>query len=198
MKKVITSITIALLPFAAIVSNVHAQDLNADRSTETEKQQAITASLNKPVTKQSTTANLINSSSKSAKEVKKAAREFRQFNKISNNFDRAYQGATNVSWKKEKSGYSCSFNYNGLQNLAFYNNGGSLHNSMVSYDEHRLDEDVKSIIKDAYRDYKIVVVNEVHQGNIVVYAVTIENDKNIKVVTVCEGELNIYEEYRKG
>lgn len=68
---------------------------------------------------------------------------------------------------------------------------------MISYYEQTLPDDVKSIVKDHYEDYKIAKVNEVHQDNIVVYVVTIENDKNIKLVTVCEGELNIYQEYKK-
>ena len=68
---------------------------------------------------------------------------------------------------------------------------------MVTYNGQRIPADVKAIVKGAYKGYTITWVNEIHQDDIVVYLVSLENEDSIKQVTVCNGEMNIYRAYKK-
>ena len=81
--------------------------------------------------------------------------------------------------------------------MAWYSNSGAQTYAMVSYDESLLRKDVKRIVNNAFEDYNILLVNEIHKDGIQIFVLTIENEKNIKLVTVCEGELNIYKQYKK-
>lgn len=198
MKKVISSIVIAIIISTAMPHNVQAQDYALStmpiRKTFIQPEES---TLDTTVTLETTKLKLENSTSKSMKEVKRAAREFKQFNRLSKNFEARFKGASNVIWDKHETGFNGFFTKDGLRNMVCYSKYGYLLNSMVTYYEDRLDKSIKRIIKDAYEDYKILLVNEVRQDGITVYVVTIENEKNIKLVTVCEGEINIYKEYKK-
>lgn len=198
MKKIITSIAIALLTATVMSTQLPAQDF-ASSTMPIKKTFILPAEVYEDtlVTLESTKANLANSSSGSMKEVKKAAREFKQFNRINKSFERNYKGASDVKWNKHETGYTGMFMKDGMRHMAWYNNGGAQTYAMITYYESNLSNEVKEIVNNAYKDYKILLVNEVHKDDIIIHVITIENEKNIKLVTVCEGQLNIYKEYRK-
>lgn len=85
MKMVITSIAIAIITSTAMPHTAQAQDYAF--STMPIKKTFIQSEESTPdttVTLESAKMNLENSASKSMKEVKKAAREFKQFNRLIN------------------------------------------------------------------------------------------------------------------
>ncbi len=184
MKKVITSLALFLLPALALTGGLQAQQFpSPSMASFTKTSHSLTTSGN--------------SNPKSTKEMKKAARESRQFSRVTQAFEQAYPGATFISWTRQNNAYAGTFTQNGLKHLVWFRTDGSLINSMVTYGAQHLPEDVSKLVKSSYKDYTISLVNEVHQDDIVVYLVTLENEKFIKQVTVCEGDINLYKSYRK-
>lgn len=148
-----------------------------------------------------TTANamggLANSSAKSARELRKAERETRQFARITNAFSHHFENVSGVRWSSGKSEFVASFIKDGNRNTAWYNKGGNLLYSMQTYTADKLPHREQAIIRNEYNGYKMTSVDEVRQHDIIVYVVHLENDRNIKLITVCDGATNVYREYRK-
>lgn len=132
-----------------------------------------------------------------AKESRKTEREKAHFAKTTKAFDRDFANAGTVQWSSAKSGYTAMFTKDNVKTIAWYGKGGNLTHTMLSYGPEKLPAREQDVIASAYDGYKITYVNEVHQDNIVVYVVHLESDRNIKLVTVCDGVTNIYREYQK-
>ena len=72
------------------------------------------------------------------------------------------------------------------------------YHSLKGYFEDKLDRTVRGIVKQKYYDYKITYVQEVETGANVgmpTYMVHIEGDNDFKIVKVCDGAMDIYEEF---
>jgi hypothetical protein len=183
MKKILFLNFIALVPFL-----MNAQDL----------------ALNKNVTLPgAATASITNATDaagnpvKASKVARREARESKQFNKASKLFIKDFANASNVTWNKGANEFTATFTKDGMNHIAYYGKSGGLRSSMVSYGPEKLPADAQRVIRDTYDNYKITWVNEVHQNDITVYVVHLENDREIKLVTVCNGDTNIYQQYQK-
>lgn len=199
MKKLTVYVAAALLPTIVLATNPNAKE--GPRSTMPIKKVFVQPAETAPDTSinlASTTGKLLNSSTSSAKEIKAAAKEFKQFNRLTQNFATDFKGASNVHWTKGKTRYAGQFTKDGLQHMVWYSKGGRLTTSMVTYGEDMLPEDVRLIVEDSYSNFNISSVNEIRQYDILVYLITLENAKHIKIVRVCDGELDVYREFRKG
>ena len=188
MKKLITSIIAASLLMAICTSCAHAQ----------------VASLNTPDGKAAfdpaapgSTVSPASPSAKSKKELKKEARSRKEFGRISRRFDSRFDNATNVSWTPQPDGFVASFDSDGLRHRVWYNHLAEVTYLMITYNEESLPSSIKRQVNSAYRDYGITCVNEIQKDDIVVYLVTLENNQNIKQITVCDGDINLYKQFRK-
>ena len=59
---------------------------------------------------------------------------------------------------------------------------------------------VRAIVKQKYYDYKITYVQEVETAATLgtpTYMVHIEGDNDFKIVRVCDGEMDVYEEFAR-
>lgn len=133
----------------------------------------------------------------SGKELRKAEREKVQFAKTTKAFARDFKNTADVTWSSGKSGYTAMFTKDNVKTIAWYSKSGHLTYAVLSYGPEKLPAREQDVIANAYDGYKITHVQEVHQDNIVVYVVHLESDRNIKLVTVCEGATNIYRQYQK-
>lgn len=186
MKKIIPSIIAAILPLFALLSSAQAQDVAANSRTAAPR-----------ITMGSPAASPAVTSAKSTKELRKEEREKKQFNRITQRFVDEFEDAANITWEKNKNGYSGSFTRDGVRNMVWYNQSGEVTHLLITYTEQRLAPEIKTMVKKAYKGYQITSVHEIHQDDNVVYLVTVENDSNIKQVTVCNGEMNIYKAFNK-
>jgi hypothetical protein len=134
---------------------------------------------------------------KTTKELRKAARETKQFARTTKLFARDFENASNVQWSSSNNGHTASFTKNDIKTIAWYSKGGKLQYTMLTYGADKLPAAEQEVIKSEYGDYDITLVNEVHQDDITVYVVHLENKHNFKQVTVCNGATNIYRAYRK-
>jgi hypothetical protein len=80
-----------------------------------------------------------------------------------------------------------------------YDSRGDLNFVMKYYDESHLARDVRARIKSVYFDYKIFIVQEIESPeHPTVYIVNLQGDTDWKKIKLCDGEIEILEEYKKG
>ena len=186
MKKVFITGLIGLFPFLLIAQQV------ALNNKTTGKAPAPVATITNVASSETT-----NNTAKSAKAVRKEARETRHFEKTTKAFSQDFANASDVQWTTGKNEYVASFTKDGAQNRVWFSKGGSILYSMLTYGADKLPSREQNIIHNEFKEYKITSVDEVHENNITVYLVHLENDRNIKLVTVCDGDTNIYQAYKK-
>jgi len=115
-------------------------------------------------------------------------------------FAKKYKNVTGERWMKIKNGFSVKFSANGIANTVFYISNGEWAFSIKAYSEDKLPFKVRDIVKRKYYDYSIFYIEEVENINsngIPTYIVHIEDKNNIKLARVCDGEMDIMEEYNK-
>jgi hypothetical protein len=79
-----------------------------------------------------------------------------------------------------------------------YNTRGSYVYTIKQYGEGNLPKDVRGIVKSQYYDYRITLVEEIHQpAKPVVYIVHMEDDYGYKNIQVSDGEMEVMTEYKK-
>jgi hypothetical protein len=183
MKKVLFINLIALVPFL-----MNAQDIAFNKNATLPGNASASIS-----TVSDPTGNPV----KTAKTVRREARENKQFGKANKKFSQDFKDASNVNWNSGAKEFTASFTKDGMNHIAYYTKSGGLRYSMVSYGADKLPAEEQRIIRNDYDGYKITWVNEVHQNDITVYVVHLENDHQIKLVTVCNGATNMYQQFQK-
>lgn len=114
------------------------------------------------------------------------------------NFQKAFKGA-NASWyKAEDGGYVANFKNGEVKNIIAYDAKGDLHHSIRYYEEKFLPRDVRSSVKGTYFDYEIAGVSEVSINDQVIYIITLQNETSIKMVRVCDGEMEEIKSLKRG
>lgn len=184
MKKILLAGLIGLLPAFMMAQNVA---INGKIKSNTDLQGTVAGT-------GITAANL---DTKTAKEVRKAERETRHFAKTTKAFRRDFKNVSGAQWTSEKDAYVVTFTKDNIRNIVWYGKGGGMIYTMLSYSADKLPRREKDVIQAEYGGYKITYVNEVRQNNIIVYVVHLEDERNIKLVTVCDGLTNIYRAYKK-
>lgn len=184
MKKILITGLIGLFPFLLIAQQVAMTNKDANKTRF-----ATTGTL--------TSADGSKNTAKSAKALRKEARETRHFDNITKAFNQNFKDVSDVQWTSGKNLFVASFTKEGTQNKIWYTKGGGILYSMLTYGPDKLPAREQQVIHDEYADYKMTSVDEVHQNNITVYVVHLENDHNIKLITVCDGETNVYSSYKK-
>jgi hypothetical protein len=113
------------------------------------------------------------------------------------NFGHAFKGVTNVSWAKISDGFSAYFIQNGNVNRSYFDKKGNLMYTVVTYDGSKLPRDVRAIVKSKYYDCEIPLVEEIHTIDQVVYLVHLKDDSSWKKVKVCDGDMQLLEDFEK-
>src|SRR5262249_36229714 len=101
-------------------------------------------------------------------------------------------------WYKLEDGYLAEFSADDIKTSVLYDNRGWWKYSIRRYNESKLPADVRRIVKSTYFDYTITLIEEINVHEKVIYLVHIEDSKTLKNLRVCDGEMEIIEEYDKG
>ncbi len=115
-------------------------------------------------------------------------------------FKKLYKTVTDEKWYKTKDGFTALFTLDDVRNSIFYSKNGSWLGSLKSYNENKLDQDIRDIVKSKYYDYKITYVNEAEtqqSDGMPTYVINLQGEHNIKIVRVNNGEMSLYQEYQK-
>ena len=113
-------------------------------------------------------------------------------------FEKKFPGATGISWTKAGNNFAVRFTQGGIQHIAFFTPKGACNAYIRIYYEKDLPADVRTLVKDTYPDCKISLVKEVNHYGTTAYLVTIEGLTTWKTIRVVNGEMDVYEDYKKG
>jgi len=117
--------------------------------------------------------------------------------RCTDHFNSNYKGATNVKWATEENVIVATFKMGELLSRSVYDKKGICLYTVLNYYEDGLPDDIKQLVKKDYSNLNISLVQEILQDDVKVYDVHLEDEKNIKQVLVCNGEITPYKEFKK-
>jgi len=97
-------------------------------------------------------------------------------------FKTTYPGIINEKWDKLKNGYVANFISNGMYTRNYYDKKGRWLHCLKRYDETKLPDELKSLVKNAYEGYTITIVEEV--------TTNINNREAIYLIYICDGTIH--------
>jgi hypothetical protein len=115
-------------------------------------------------------------------------------------FRKSYKNVSNEKWFKVSDGFTADFTVNGISNKIYYNKKGQWIASLKTYREDKFSPDIRDIVKRRFYDYQINYVQEVETLDTYgtpTYIVHLEDNNNIKLARIEDGEMDIYEEFKK-
>ena len=113
-------------------------------------------------------------------------------------FTTRFKGATNINVSEASNAIFISCSTDGDFNRITYNRKGRWQHTVRTYDNQKLPENIREQVEYVYPRFAIFGgVIEVHASNKVAYLVTVEDKKSWKRIRVVDGEMDIYEEYKK-
>jgi hypothetical protein len=113
-------------------------------------------------------------------------------------FVKSYINAENIHWYIDTSGYFAYYTTDGCTGRTVYNKNGDWVYTLFSYPEEKLSAYIRELVKSVYcGDYKIIWVNEVHNVKKTFYIVHLEDKKTFKNLQICNGEMEVVQEFDK-
>lgn len=110
-----------------------------------------------------------------------------------------YGDAENVKWHNTNGSFIAVFFRDSVQHRIVYTRRGDLNYIMKYYEEKQMASNVRAQVKSIYYDYKIYVIQEIEvPGSPAVYFINLQGEKDWKKVRICQGEMNLLEEFKKG
>ncbi|MBO9199925.1 MULTISPECIES: hypothetical protein [Niastella] len=106
---------------------------------------------------------------------------------------------TDVAWHRSNNSFVAVFSSDSIQHRVIYTQRGDLSYIMKYYEENRMPRNIRAQVKSTYYDYKIYVIQEIEvPGHPDVYIVNLQGDTEWKKVRLCQGEMEVMEEFKKG
>jgi len=110
-----------------------------------------------------------------------------------------YGDVTDAIWHRSNENFIAVFYRDSIQHRVIYTNRGDLSYVMKYYEESRMPRPVRAQVKSTYYDYKIYVIQEIETPeHPTIYIVNLQGDTDWKKVRVCQGEMELMEEFKKG
>lgn len=118
--------------------------------------------------------------------------------RATDHFRKQFPTVSNPYWYKTNVGYIASFKEDAVETKVAYNAKGKLHHTISYYGEKNLPRDVWENVKSVYYAYDILRVAEVHFANRIIYMMYVQNDKQLKTIRVCDGEMEEVQSFTRG
>jgi hypothetical protein len=112
-------------------------------------------------------------------------------------FKNSYEDTTGSRWYQIRDGFMVKLTRNNVAVRMGYNKQGGWENTIRTYTENKLPFEIRDIVKRAYYDCSIEIVEEIEVRRGLYYLVHICDNRSWKNVLVHEGELELIEEIRK-
>ncbi len=112
-------------------------------------------------------------------------------------FKETFKDATNTEWFQSKDGFVAFFTLHGMVNRTYYSRNGNWVFSVKYYDESKLPVDVRAAVKSSFYDFSIETVEEITMKEKTVYLVDIQDKNSRKTIRVCDGEMEIINDFQK-
>lgn len=174
MKKISVFLIMGII-YSSIITNVNAQLIRGKNSTRT-------TNLN---------AESPNYNYKTSEKMRKAG--FKSLKA----FNRDFKNDRDVKWFAEPNIISATFTRDDIKTNVVYDNKGHWLRTVNTYQEKKMDRATRNIVKSKYFDDHITQVQEIKEGETKCYLVYLENESSFKIVTIVDGDMNIYKQYKK-
>jgi hypothetical protein len=114
-------------------------------------------------------------------------------------FQGRYKKVSNAMWFSDpQGGYISYFVRDGYGDRVIYDKKGVWLYSLIVYDENKLPQDIRAMVKSAYYDLAITLVEEIQSIEGVTYIVNLEDKSTIRVVKIDnEGEMKVLQDLSK-
>lgn len=110
-----------------------------------------------------------------------------------------YSDAENVKWNNSNGSYIAVFFRDSMQHRVVYTSRGDLIYIMKYYEEKQMARNIRAQVKSTYYDYKIFVIQEIETPDRpTVYIVNLQGESDWKKVKLCQGEMEVMEEFKRG
>jgi hypothetical protein len=110
-----------------------------------------------------------------------------------------YGDVENVKWHNTNGSYIAVFFRDSIQYRVMYSTRGDLNYVMKYYEEKHMARNIRAIVKSTYYDYKIFIVQEIETpDHPSVYILNLQGETDWKKVRLCQGEMEVMEEFKKG
>lgn len=126
-----------------------------------------------------------------------AASEFSINTKAIRNFKKTFRNVADEKWYVLSNGYVVQYTADSIKNIVVYDKKGNNAFSIAYYGEKQLDPEVRSIVKTTYYDYLITKVEEIHAEGKTIYLVHMQDENTWKNVRVCDGEMELLDNFNK-
>lgn len=114
------------------------------------------------------------------------------------NFLKTYKDVSGEKWVEVKEGFIAMFSYNGMDYQVAYTKKGNLLRTIRSYNEDKMQPDLRQIVKSTYYDYEITRVHEIEIPlSLVTYVVQLTGKKEIITLKICDGEMEVMQKFNK-
>ena len=112
-------------------------------------------------------------------------------------FVHTFWNASDANWVTYPGGYVVYFTSDGISHRAYYTRSGHLECTIRDYFEKDMPADIRHMVKSAYYDYSIFLVNEVTSNGQTSYVVKIENKTSFKEITIDDQGMEVTGEFKK-
>ena len=113
-------------------------------------------------------------------------------------FIKAYREVSNEKWFQVEEGFVAMFNLHDIDYQVAYDKKGNLLHTIRTYDEARMSQDLRHIVKSEYYDYEINLVQEVERPNSpTIFAIQLLGKTKLINLSVCDGGIEILQEFNK-
>jgi len=110
-----------------------------------------------------------------------------------------YGDAEDAVWHQTNTSYVAVFTRDSVRYRVTYTNRGELSYTMKYYEEKQMARNIRAQVKSTYYDYKIFVIQEIEMPDQpTIYIINLQGDSDWKKVRLCQGEMEVIEEYKKG
>lgn len=118
--------------------------------------------------------------------------------KLYNGFTSRFSSAYDILVFPLKKNVQITCMIDGISNRLLFSNDGKLLQTIRDYTPENLPKAISNLVRNSYPRYSIFgIVNEVTIGDATAHLVMIENKNSWKRVRVINGEIDVYEEYKK-
>jgi hypothetical protein len=110
-----------------------------------------------------------------------------------------YGDVDDVKWHNSNGNHIAVFWRDSVQHRVAYSTHGDLSFIMKYYEEKQMARNIRAIIKSTYYDYNIYIIQEIETpDHPTVYIVNLQGETDWKKVKLCQGEMEVIEEFKRG
>jgi hypothetical protein len=130
-------------------------------------------------------------------EIGNAAKVNDVSNKAIRDFKKNFKDAKDEKWFTLPNGYLAEFMLVNRKDAVVYDKKGNWKYTICYYDEKNLPDAVRAQVKSVYYDYSISRVEEIRVEDKIIYLVHMQNETTWKNLRICDGEMEVIEDYNK-